>query len=51
MVKTKTIETVEEYDETGRLVKKTVTETEETDDSPVQYAHISQPYNPSFITG
>lgn len=31
MVKTKTVETIEEYDEKGKLVKRTVTETEEMD--------------------
>lgn len=46
MIKTKTIETVEEFDENGKLVKKTITEREETDDSPVQYTHTSAPYVP-----
>lgn len=39
MVKTKTVETIEEYDENGKLVKRTVTETEETDDTPVRYSY------------
>ena len=43
MVKTKTVETVEEYDENGELVKRTVTETEETDDSPVRYSYQTAP--------
>lgn len=46
MIKTKTIETVEEFDENGKLVKKTTTEREETDDSPAQYTHTSTPYAP-----
>lgn len=44
MVKTKTVETIEEYDENGKLVKKTVTETEETDDSPVRYSYKTVPW-------
>lgn len=44
MIKTKTIETVEEYDENGKLVKKTTTETEETDDNPARYMHTSSPF-------
>ncbi len=44
MVKTKTVETIEEYDENGKLVKRTVTETEETDDSPVRYSHQTVPW-------
>ena len=44
MVKTKTVETIEEYDENGKLVKRTVTETEETDDSPVHYSHQTVPW-------
>ncbi len=49
MIKTKTIETIEEYDETGRMIKRTVTETEETDDNPVKYAHTSAPIMPEKI--
>lgn len=45
MIKTKTVETVEEYDVDGKLVKRTVTETEETDDNPTMYT-IS-PYAPA----
>lgn len=47
MVKTKTVETIEEYDENGKLVKRTVTETEETDDSPVRYSYQTTPCIPS----
>lgn len=46
MIKSKTIETIEEFDENGRLLKKTVTEREEADDSPVQYTHTSAPWIP-----
>lgn len=46
MIKTKTVETIEEFDRDGLLIKKTVTETEETDDSPIRYAHTSTPYAP-----
>lgn len=48
MIKTKTVETVEEFDETGKLLKRTVTETEETNDSPTQYTHTSAPYIPTY---
>ena len=37
MIKTKIVETVEEYDADGKLVRRTVTETEETDDNPTMY--------------
>lgn len=43
MIKTKTVETMEEFDKDGRLLKRTVTETEEVDDSPVRYTHTSSP--------
>ena len=46
MIKTKIVETVEEYDADGKLVKRTVTETEETDDNPTQYVHSISPYAP-----
>lgn len=49
MIKSKTIETVEEYDESGRLVKKTVTERDETDDCPVGYTHTSAPVMPCKV--
>lgn len=55
MIKTKTIETVEEFDENGKLVKKTTTETEETDDNPTRYTTTTTPdrspwyYNPFLI--
>lgn len=48
MIKTKTIETVEEYDENGKCVRKTTTEKEETDDTPTQYKHTSTPYFPTI---
>lgn len=48
MIKTKIIETVEEYDSDGKLLKKTTTETEETNDSPTQYTHTSVPYIPPY---
>lgn len=47
MIKTKTVETVEEFDENGKLVKKTTTEREEMDDSPAQYTHTSTPIFPA----
>lgn len=43
MIKTKTIETVEEYDSNGKLTRKTITETEETDDNPVKYSTTTTP--------
>lgn len=43
MIKTKTVETMEEFDKDGRLLKRTVTETAEVDDSPVRYTHTSSP--------
>ena len=46
MIKRKIVETVEEYDKNGKLVTRTVTETEETDDNPVQYVHSTTPYVP-----
>ncbi len=46
MIKTKTVETVDEFDEKGVLLKRTVTETEETDDNPVRYAYTSAPHLP-----
>lgn len=46
MIKSKIVETIEEYDESGRIVKKTVTEREETDDSPVGYTYASAPIMP-----
>lgn len=48
MTKTKTIETVEEYDETGKLVRKTTTETETTDDNPVNYTTTTFPVQPTW---
>lgn len=46
MIKTKTVETVEEFDKDGKLVKKTVTETEETDDNPTRCVHTNAPIIP-----
>ncbi len=46
MIKTNTVETVEEFDESGRLLKRTVTETEEVDDSPARYSYSSSPCIP-----
>lgn len=46
MIKTKTVETIGEFDENGKLLKRTVTETEETNDDPVKYTHTSAPYIP-----
>lgn len=46
MIKTKTVETVEEFDENGKLVRKTTTEKEETDDNPTKYIHTSTPHYP-----
>lgn len=46
MIKTKTVETVEEFDESGRLLKRTVTETEEVDDNPARYVHTTSPQVP-----
>lgn len=51
MIKTKTVETVEEFGEGGRLLKRTVTEREETDDKPVQYVYTSSPYMPYSYGG
>lgn len=48
MIKTKTVETIEEYGSDGKLVRKTTTETEETNDSPTQYTHTSAPYIPPY---
>lgn len=48
MIKTKTVETVEEFDENGKMTRKTVTETEETDDSPVRYQYTTIPYCPNY---
>lgn len=50
MLKRKTIETVEEYDSNGKLVKKTVTETQEDDPNYLPYFPITypltEPYDP-----
>lgn len=46
MIKTKITEIVEEFDENGKLVKKTTTEREETDDSPTAYKYVTIPYHP-----
>ena len=44
MTKTHIVETVEEYDENWNLLKRTVTETDETDDNPARYVHTTSPY-------
>lgn len=36
MIKTKTVETVEEFDKDGCLLRRTVTETNETNDDPAR---------------
>lgn len=46
MTKTHIVETVEEYDDNGNLLKRTVTETDETDDNPARYVHTTSPYIP-----
>lgn len=48
MIKTKTIETVEEYDENGKLTRRTITEREETDDNPTEYTFTSTPCPPKI---
>ena len=48
MTKTHIVETVEEFDENGKLLKRTVTETDETDDDPVLYTHTTYPYTPPY---
>lgn len=47
MIKTKIVETVEEFDGDGKLLRRTVTETEETDDNPAEYQHTFTPYVPN----
>lgn len=49
MTKTRIVETVEEYDDNGNLLKRTVTETDETDDNPVRYVHTTSPYIPPVL--
>ena len=46
MIKRKITETVEEYDDYGDLVKRTITETEETDDAMMATTTTSAPYMP-----
>lgn len=46
MVKTKIVETVEEYDENGKLLKRTVTEKESNDDSAILYTPQISPWCP-----
>ena len=48
MTKTHTVETVEEFDENGNLLKRTVTETDETDDTPVWSTSTVSPYIPPY---
>lgn len=47
MIKRKIKETTREYDETGKLVRETVTETEEDDDTTYW---PDWTYRPSFVT-
>lgn len=51
MVKTHIVETVEEFDDSGKLLKRTVTETDETDDDPTRYTHATYPYIPPYTYG
>lgn len=46
MIKRKTVETTKEYDTEGRLIKETVVETTEDDDS-VYYPFITNPCVPT----
>lgn len=46
MIKRKITETVEEYDKDGKVVRKTTTETEETDETPVQRTYPFAPLLP-----
>lgn len=46
MIKTKTVETIEEFDKNGKLLKRTITETEETNDDPIKFTQTSVPYIP-----
>lgn len=50
MVKRKIIETVEEYDGSGKLVKKTTTETTEDDNTPYVPYFPSYPTHPTYPT-
>lgn len=52
MIKRKVIEIVEEYNETGELIRKTTTETTEDDDAKVQWYPYTIPnyiYNDSAL--
>lgn len=49
MIKRKTIETIKEYDENGKLIRETVTETTEDDNNtyyPYQPYYPTTPYSP-----
>lgn len=48
MIKTKIVETVEEYDKEGILVRRTITEREEVDDNPTEYTFTSTPCPPKI---
>lgn len=48
MVKRKITETVEEYDKDGKLIKKTITITEEDDDTYYYPFTSPAPYNPTI---
>lgn len=41
MIKRKIIETVEEYSIDGKLLNRTTTETEETEEAPYRYPYVS----------
>lgn len=50
MIKRKIVETVEEYDANGKLVRKTTTETEENDTTEYQpYPCPTYPLQPSIL--
>ncbi len=46
MIKRKVVETVEEYDTSNNLIRKTITETNEDDDSPSPQ-YVTVPYLPN----
>lgn len=48
MIITKTVKTVEEYDKSGNLTKRTITEIEEKDDNPTEYTFTSTPCPPKI---
>lgn len=57
MIKRKTVETIEEYNEKGELIRKTVTETTEDDSSEPTPSYpwwwnqpTTAPYTPPYVT-